>query len=316
MGPDASPDIRRQAAAVVTGGAGFVGHHLVGALVEQGTRVLVVDDLSSGQAARLPGNVELAALDLVTGDLGGVIHSWRPSVVYHLAAQVSVPRSQADPQHDLLVNGLGTLRLLDAAKVAGVDRFVFTSSGGAIYGETTGAAAEDAPERPESFYGMHKLLAERYVAASGMSFAIARPSNIYGPGQISGGDGAVVPTFVDAFRGGGHLVIHGDGTQSRDFVYVVDVVEALRLMGDGNQSGTWNVSSGEPTSILGLADTLEGLMGVRPERRFVPRRVGDVHTSLLANRRLRQLGWRHRFGLDDGLKAVLGLSMADRHDNR
>lgn len=307
MGPTSTDDFAPSVTVVVTGGAGFVGHHLVAALIGQGARVAVIDDLSTGAADRLPPEAELVTLDLVTGELTNMMRAWRPSIVYHLAAQVSVPWSQADPERDLRVNGLGTLRLLEAARVARADRFVFMSSGGAIYGETTGAATEDAPERPESFYGMHKLLAERYVAASGSSYAIARPSNIYGPGQSSGGDGAVVPVFIDAIRGGGPVVVHGDGTQTRDFIYVADVVEALQAIATAKTPGTWNVSSGEATSVLELAETLEELTGVRVERTFMPRRAGDVHTSLLANQRLMQLGWTRRYTLDDGLRCVLGL---------
>ena len=290
---------------VVTGGAGFIGHHLVRDLVAGGASVLVIDDLSSGSADRLPPEVQLARIDITDGDVRTAIGDWQPSTVFHLAAQVSVPRSEADPEHDVRVNALGTLRVLAAARDAGVRRVVFTSSGGAVYGETHGAATEASPEQPASYYGMHKLLAERYAATSGLSYAIARPSNVYGPGQAAGGDGAVVPAFVGAIRAGRPLTIYGDGTQSRDFVYVDDVVAALKAMGDSTRLGVWNVSSAEPTTVLELVQALEELTGQPLERVFLPPRPGDVHTSLISSTRLRELGWSPRSTLRDGLTRLL-----------
>ncbi|HEY0444516.1 MAG TPA: NAD-dependent epimerase/dehydratase family protein [Candidatus Limnocylindrales bacterium] len=290
---------------VVTGGAGFVGHHLVAALVSGGARVLVIDDLSTGRADRLPPDVELERLDIVTGDLGAPMRAWRPSLIYHLAAQASVPASEAFPERDLQVNGVGTLRIVAAARASGVGRIVFTSSGGAVYGDTGTPATERSPARPTSVYGIHKLLAEQYLSRSGIATAIARPSNIYGPGQDARGEGAVVASFIAAARVGGPIVIHGDGSQERDFVHVLDVVAALIALGAESASGIWNVSFGTSTAIVDLASAVERIAGRGLQRQFGPLRAGDVHVSRIRSRALRRLGWAPRIRLEDGLRGLL-----------
>ena len=290
---------------LVTGGAGFIGHHLVGALAARGAEVLVIDDLSAGREERLPPSVRLERLDIVSHDLRATLGRWRPATVFHLAAQVSVPRSEESPEHDLLVNGLGTLRLVTAAQATGVGRIVFTSSGGAVYGETPTAATEDSPTRPDSAYGVHKLLAERYVVRSGISHGIARPSNVYGRGQDAVGEGAVVAAFASAAHDRRPLVIHGDGTQERDFLHVADLVEGLLVLGASTASGTWNVSAGASTSIQELASIIERIAGRALTRSPGPRRPGDIHLSRISSDRLRNLGWVPRVTLEDGLRRLV-----------
>ena len=229
---------------VVTGGAGFVGHHLVAALTGRGSTVLVLDDLSTGRADRLDPSVALEQVDICADALAPTIKAWKPSGIFHLAAQASVPLGEAHPELDLRVNGAGTLRLVAAARAARVDRIVFTSSGGAVYGERRTHASESSPLRPGSVYGIHKLLGEHYVRNSKVAHAIARPSNVYGPGQDANGEGAVVAAFMEALRAGRPLIIHGDGSQERDFLYVSDLVEALLLLGSMRRIGTWNVAAG------------------------------------------------------------------------
>ena len=290
---------------VVTGGAGFIGHHLVRALEERGDEVLVIDDLSGEIRGGLRPDTRLERLDITRAELRHPIARWRPSVVFHLAAQVSVARSMQDPEHDLEVNAIGTLRVLEAARSAGVPRFVFTSSGGAIYGDTEIPATETSPSKPLSYYGIHKLLAERYVRWSGIDHAIARPSNVYGPDQPAGGEGAVIAAFVSAAQDSSTLVIHGDGTQRRDFLHVADLVSALLLLGNCSESGTWNVSSRVATSVLDLAGLLEQLTGRPLKITHGSRRPGDVNESCLTSDRLRQLGWAPRVSLVDGLRQLL-----------
>lgn len=296
------PDVSRVA---VTGGAGFIGHHLVRALQDRGDEVLVIDDLSGEIRGGLRPDTRLERLDITRDDLGRPIAHWRPSVLYHLAAQVSVPRSMQDPQRDLEVNGIGTLRVVEAARAAGVPRLVFTSSGGAIYGDTGQPATETSPSKPLSYYGVHKLLAEQYVRWSGIGHAIARPSNVYGPGQSADGEGAVIAAFVSEARQSSTLVIHGDGRQRRDFLHVDDLVSALLLLGDCGETGTWNVSSGVATSVLELARLLEQLTGRPLDIRHGDRRPGDVNDSCLASNLLRELGWVPRVSLKDGLGQLL-----------
>ncbi len=227
-------------------------------------------------------------------------------VVFHLAAQASVPRSIESPLHDLAVNVVGTNRVATAARLAGTERLVFVSSGGAIYGETHRPATETARAAPSSYYGIHKLAAEGHVALAGLPYAIARPSNIYGPRQASGLEGAVVASFVALALAGQALTIDGDGGQTRDFVHVTDVVDALvRLADPVAPSGTWNVAAGRRTSIAALADTVERAAGVRLGRVHRPVRAGDVRDSAVSAARLRALGWRPAFTLDRGIRELL-----------
>ena len=291
---------------VVTGGAGFVGGHLVDRLVADGWSVLVIDDLSTGRAANLPDDVRLERLDVSIDDLDGTVRAWHPSVVFHLAAQASVPRSIESPLHDLAVNVIGTNRVATAARLAGAERLVFVSSGGAIYGETRRPAIETARAAPSSYYGIHKLAAEGHVVLAGLPYAIARPSNIYGPRQASGLEGAVVASFVALALAGQALTIDGDGGQTRDFVHVTDVVGALvRLADPATPSGTWNVAAGRRTSITALADTVERAAGVRLGRIHRPVRSGDVRDSAVSAARLRALGWRPAISLDRGIRELL-----------
>lgn len=289
----------------VTGGAGFIGHHLVRALQDQAVDVLVIDDLSTAVPGGLRPGTPFAQLDVSRDDVSSVLTSWRPSIVYHLAAQVSVPRSMQDPERDLEINAIGTLRVIESARSAGVGRLVFVSSGGAIYGETSTPANESTPPAPRSYYGAHKLLAEQYVSWSGLSHAIARPSNVYGPDQPFSGEGAVIAAFVAAARASAPLVIHGDGRQRRDFVHVDDVVSALVLLGAHGESGVWNVSSEVTTSVLELAELVQELTGRTLAVTHGDRRPGDVTDSSLTSHRLLQLGWAPQVGLEHGLVQLL-----------
>ena len=295
--------------AIVTGGAGFIGSHLVRRLRSEGWAVLVVDDLSTGRSDRLPADVTLEIRDISADDLETPFRSWRPDAVFHLAAQSSVPASQADPLRDLAVNVIGTHRVTGAARMAGAAALVFVSSGGAIYGETPRAATERTLPAPASYYGVHKLAAEGHVAVSGMPHAIVRPANVYGPGQTAGVDGAVVASFLDQAAAGGPLRIHGDGEQSRDFVHVEDAVDALvlvaRLRSEGGGDAVWNVASGRAVTIRALADAVEAAAARSLGRTSLPRRSGDVTRSLLSPARLRSAGWHPSIALDDGLRGLV-----------
>ena len=291
-----------QRRAIVTGGAGFIGSHLVERLLADGTAVLVVDDLSSGTRERVPAGVRLERLDIAGDEIDRVFGDWRPDVVFHLAAQASVPMSIQAPLRDLAVNVTGTHRVAAAARTAGARRLVFVSSGGAIYGETSRAATETTLPAPRSYYGVHKLAAEGHVALAGLPYAIARPSNVYGPGQGAGLEGAVVAAFLDQAASTGVLRVHGDGLQTRDFVHVEDVVGALlRLSEPDTASGTWNVASGRSGTILDLARTVERALGRPLGREFAPARPGDVRHSAASAARLKALGWRPSTSLASGI---------------
>lgn len=290
----------------MTGGAGFVGSHLVERLVRDDVSVLVIDDLSTGRAENLAADVALEQVDIATGELAPVFRSWRADVVFHLAAQASVPLSIKDPLRDLAVNVIGTHRVALAARDSGAERLVFVSSGGAIYGETTRPATERTRPTPSSYYGVHKLAAEGHVSLAGISFAIARPSNIYGPIQTGGLDGAVVAAFVEAASATGSVRIDGDGSQTRDFVDVRDAVDGLvRLADPRTPDGIWNIASGRRISIAELADLVEGGLGRPVRRHYAPSRVGDVRHSAISAARLRRLGWRPARRLEDGVRELI-----------
>ena len=215
--------------ALVTGGAGFIGGHVVARLVRDGWETAVLDDFSSGSRDGVPPEAEVCEVDVADARATDEIVRLRPEVIVHAAAQVSVARSMVDPGEDWRVNVLGTQRVIEGARRVGA-RVVFLSSGGAIYGNTEGAD-EDALPSPMSYYAVHKYVAERYLALSGVSYAIARLANAYGPGQRAGLEGGVVAVFAEALASGEPITIHGSGDQRRDFVHVDDIVEALA--GDG-----------------------------------------------------------------------------------
>jgi len=296
----------RRPRAIVTGGAGFVGSHLVDRLVAEGFAVLVVDDLSTGSARNVPEAAQLERRDVASAELDAVFRSWSPAVVFHLAAQASVALSVREPLRDAEVNVIGTHNVARAAHYAGARRLVFVSSGGAVYGETRRAATELTLPAPISYYGVHKLAAEGHVSLAGVSFSIVRPSNVYGPRQVGGLEGAVVAAFLEQACTHGTLEIHGAGGQTRDFVHVRDVVESLwRLSHPAAPVGIWNVSSGRSITIVGLADSVERAVGHPLPRRHLVRRPGDVERSAISAARLRGLGWRPIVRLSVGLGELL-----------
>jgi UDP-glucose 4-epimerase len=288
----------------VTGGAGFIGSHLVDALVGSGRDVVVVDDLSSGSPSNLPADVRLIRADIADPATIGLIASERPALVIHAAAQVSVPRSMSDPARDRAVNLLGTEHVIEGARRARAARFVFVSSGGAVYGEAELATEDDAPA-PASYYGVHKLAAEGYVRISGLSHGVARLPNVYGPRQRSDLEGGVVAIFGEALRDARPVTIFGSGDQVRDFLYVEDAVAGILAIAGAIADGTWNVSTGQQTSVRALLGELEALTGRRAALRHEPARSGDVISSCLSSARIRtELGWVPRFSLRDGLAAT------------
>ena len=299
-------DASRRPRAIVTGGAGFIGSHLVDRLLAEGVAVLVVDDLSSGDPGNVAAGARLEQLDIVGEDLEQLFGRWDPAIVFHLAAQVSVGRSLEDPLRDLAVNVIGTHRVATAARTSGAGRLVFVSSGGAVYGETSRPASERTPPAPASYYGIHKLAAEGHIQLAGVPSAILRPSNVYGPRQRAGLEGAVVASFIQQALMGDRLTIHGDGAQTRDFVHVRDVADALWKLGrPGVQRGIWNVAAGKNTTIIELAGIVEEACGHQLTREHGPRRSGDVTCSAISAFRLRKLGWRPSVGLSDGIAELL-----------
>ena len=291
---------------LVTGGAGFIGSHVVDALVARGDRVTVIDDLSTGRRENVPEGATLH-VDSITDPLavGHILATDRPDVVFHLAAQVDVRRSVTDPAHDLAVNVGGTLTVLEAARAAGVRHVVFASTGGAIYGEADEVPTpEDAPQRPLAPYGQAKLAAEGYLRVlgdlHGIGVTALRFANVYGPRQDPLGEGGVCAIFCGAAVAGRGVTIFGSGEQTRDFVYVADVVDACLRAAEGAPFGPFNVGTGVETSVRELAERL----GVGAEH--APGRPGEVERSCLdAARAGRELGWRAATGLKAGLEKTM-----------
>jgi UDP-glucose 4-epimerase len=291
--------------AVVTGGAGFIGSHLVDALVARGDDVLVVDDLSTGRRERL--NPDARFLELDIRDWEGVAGAWtadRPEVCFHLAAQADVRVSVADPGRDAAVNVLGTINVLRASHDHET-QVVFSSTGGAIYGECEEPAPETAPREPISPYGTSKLAGEEYLAMAnrlyGESHVALRFGNVYGPRQDPHGEAGVVAIFLGRLAEGQPPRIFGDGRQTRDYVYVGDVVRATMLAA-GQDGGVFNVGTGTETSVLDLAAACTRVSGVELEPAFEPARLGELQRSVLdPSLAERELGFRAEVDLEAGL---------------
>ncbi len=297
---------------LVTGGAGFIGSHVVETLLQDGWRVAVMDDLSGGDRANLPVGVPFFACDIADPALMQIFAAGAFDAVIHCAAQTSVPHSVADPAFDRQVNLIGTENVVRCAKASDVGRFVFFSSGGAVYGDTAVRADETTLPAPLSPYGVHKLAAEGYVALSGLSYAILRPANVYGPRQRVGTDGGVIATFVDLLSRGESLHVNGDGEQVRNFVFVADVAAAVRSALSWNCSGIWNVASGAETTVNDLAWYVGQALGVAPTVEYGPARAGDVRISRLSNERIIRQGlWRPEYTLAQGLAAMVAARTAD-----
>ena len=291
----------------VTGGAGFIGAQTCRALLEAGHRVTAVDDLSHGRREALPPGVELVVLDVRAPQLAEELAGRKPDAVLHLAAQMDVRRSVADPVHDASVNVLGTVNALEAASRAGARRFVFASSGGAVYGEQSEfPAREEHPRRPASPYGVSKLCGEEYLELKrrgGLSAASLRYANVYGPGQDPLGEAGVVAIFLHRMLSGGEPVINGDGEQTRDFVYVDDVARANLLALTGSAGGPLNVGTGCETSVNELARKLARAAGYGRPIAHAPPAPGEQRRSCIDPGAARaRLGWEPSVGLDEGLQ--------------
>jgi UDP-glucose 4-epimerase len=305
--------------ALVTGGAGFIGSNLVDALLADGAEVTVVDDLSTGRRQNLDdalaAGAQLAELDIREGAaLSELFAERRPEVVFHLAAQIDVRRSVADPAFDASINVGGTANVLEAARLAGTGRVVFVSTGGAIYGEGDGQRLplpEGAPIAPLSPYGQSKFAAEGYVALYqrlyGLSGVSLRLGNVYGPRQDPLGEAGVIAIFCGRLRAGERPTVYGDGRQTRDYIYVGDVVAAALAAARSEATGPINVGTGVETDVLELAarlGELDGSSGFQPE--LAPARTGEVQrVSIDPARAERELGWRAGTSLEEGLRLTL-----------
>ena len=307
---------------LVTGGAGFIGSHLVDAFVAAGDRVVVVDNLSSGSKANLAdaiaGGATLHEIDVTdAASLLALAEQERPEVVIHLAAQIDVRVSVADPAWDAQINVIGTINTLQAALAAGSKRLVLASTGGAIYGDVeTIPTPESTPALPLAPYGTSKLCAETFLAlysrTSGLSTVALRFANVYGPRQDSLGEAGVVAIFAGAALADKPLTIFGDGRQTRDYIYVGDVVAALVAAANNTVTGAINIGTGRETSVLDLALAVDAAVG-RPTTtpQHHPARPGEVARSCLdPTLAAKLLGWAAEVALNDGITRTVGAMAA------
>ncbi len=305
--------------ALVSGGAGFIGSHLVDRLVEEGYRVVVIDNLSTGKLKNLNPSAVFHHVDITDPGVTEVFKREQPELVFHLAAQTSVNRSTRDPFNDCQINVLGTVRLLEAARRCGIVKFVYSSSGGALYGDPdVNPCTEDYPIAPVSPYGLSKYQGELelqlYSRLYRLRYTSLRYGNVYGPRQDPMGEAGVVAIFSQAMLGKNQPLIFGDGEQSRDFVYVDDVVEAnMRAIHRGDGMAL-NIGTGEGTTINSVYDLLQDITGYHWPAERRPARAGDVYQIFLdSSKAAREAGWAPQVSLAEGLaKTVESMSQTTR----
>jgi UDP-glucose 4-epimerase len=293
---------------LVTGGAGFIGSHVVDAYVADGHNVVVVDDLSSGQREIVHPKAEFYQIDVRDSGISQILKRHSIEVVNHLAAQMDVRRSVADPLFDAGVNVLGGLNVFESARLAGVKKFIFSSTGGAIYGDQeTFPADENHPTRPLSPYGITKLATEKYLyfykEAYGIDHVVLRYANVYGPRQNPHGDAGVVAIFAEKMLHHETPVINGDGTQTRDYTYVDDVVKANLLALGYAGSNVFNVGTGIETDVNELYRRLRDLLNPSCPEIHGPPKGGEQSRSVIDYRKIqRECGWSPSVDLLNGLK--------------
>jgi UDP-glucose 4-epimerase len=296
--------------ALVTGGAGFIGSHVVDALIEHGLDVVVLDDLSTGSLENVNDRATFIQGSICDSRLECLIANEKPSYVFHLAAQINLRDSIKDPCHDAHVNIQGSLNLIDACARNDVKKFIFSSTGGAIYSEIASLPWNEASKAlPASPYGLSKLTVERYLklyqGLYGLQSVCLRYSNVFGPRQNSKGEAGVVSIFIDRIREEKDIVIFGDGNQTRDFVYVSDVAFANVMALQENFRGTFNVSTGKAASVNKIARLLLDVMGSTVGIRHEQPVLGELRHSILDSGKLQKFGWEPRIKLSKGIKKTV-----------
>ena len=296
---------------LVTGGAGFIGSHVAAAYLRDGHRVVVLDDLSTGSRERVPDGARFVEGDLTTMDVAALLRAEKIGVVNHHAAQIDLRASVRDPVWDARINVVGSLRLFEACREAGARRIVFSSTGGAIYGEPEGEKADEShPTNPVSPYGVAKLSVEKYLhfyrVEHGFQTVVFRYANVYGPGQSGRGEAGVVAIFAERMLGGQAPAIHGDGEQTRDYVHVADCVEANRRALGTGASGVWNVGTGVETSVNRIEELIRRSISGAPRAVHDAAAPGEQRRSVLdGGKLLRELGIEGYTPLERGLASTI-----------
>ncbi len=293
---------------VVTGGAGFIGSQVADALIAEGNHVEIIDNLFTGRKENIPDKAVFHEIDIRDSKVGRIFEQGKFDAMYHLAAQMDVRKSVADPAFDADANILGGINLLQACKKHNVAKVIFASTGGAIYGEQEKFPAdENHPQNPKSPYGISKLAFEKYLQfyhwEHGLNFVALRYANVYGPRQRGDGEAGVVAIFFSRLLKGEKAVVFGDGKQTRDFVFVGDVVKANVLALDYDRCGAFNVGTGIETDINELFDTIKDIVGSSQERIHEPALPGEQRRSVIDNSLIKKnLGWKQNYDLRKGLE--------------
>ncbi|MEX0685058.1 MAG: NAD-dependent epimerase/dehydratase family protein [Balneolales bacterium] len=292
---------------LVSGGGGFIGSHIVDALLTEGHTVHVIDDLSGGFVRNLNPKAIFHKVDIRSDEVADIWKEHRFEVLYHCAAQMDVRRSVADPIFDADINILGFLNLLESGRTNGLKKVIFSSTGGAIYGEPDYTPQdEDHPTRPMSPYGITKLTTENYLSfykdTHGIDFVVLRYANVYGPRQNAHGEAGVVAIFTERMLAETTCFINGDGSQTRDYVYVGDVVQANIKALDYAGNGVFNVGTGVETSVLDLFLSLKEITGSSIPQKHADGKPGEQQRSVVDTRKIqKELGWQQTYDLEAGL---------------
>lgn len=293
---------------IVTGGAGFIGSHVVDAYLEMGCEVLVLDNLSTGKIENVNPGAKFLRVDIRSKEVEDIIKDFRPHLVNHHAAQINLRKSVEEPIYDADVNIMGLLNLMEAMRKCGVKRLIFSSTGGAIYGERDDLpCSEEHFPNPISPYGIAKFSCEMYIRfyekVCGFKPAILRYGNVYGPRQDPSGEAGVIAIFLTKMLKGEDVVIFGDGNQTRDYIYVGDVVKINVLLLENERTGVYNVGTGRETSVNELYEMLKSITGIKVGVRYAPRREGELSRSALECRKAKlELNWTPSISLEEGLR--------------
>jgi len=296
---------------LITGGAGFIGSHLVDRLIKEGRKVVVIDNLSTGKKENLNPRAKLDKIDICSPKISQIFQKEKPEIIFHLAAQIDVRKSVENPQESAKVNILGSLNILENCKKFKVKKIIFASTGGAIYGEAKIIPTpEDYPTNSFSPYGIEKLTIEKYLDYYWKIFKIPhltlRLANVYGPRQNSKGEAGAVAVFCDKMLSGGQPIINGSGNQTRDFVFVEDVIEANILALKKNTVGVFNIGSGRETDIITIFKKIRNLTSSKCREIHGPEKPGEQKRSCLDwSKAKKELKWNPRYDIEKGLREAV-----------
>lgn len=292
---------------IVTGGAGFIGSHLVDRLIEEGNEVTVIDNLSTGKIENLNPKASFYNVDICDTKVKEIFEKEKPEMVFHLAAQISVRNSVDDPANDARINILGSLNIIENSKTQKIKKFVFISTGGVMYGDATVIPTpESYPAQPHCPYGVGKLSVEYYLNyynnVFGLGYVALRLGNVYGPRQDKNGEAGVVAIFCGKMLTGKNCIINGDGLQTRDYVYIKDIVDGITLASKGDKTGTYNIGTGIETDVNTIYSNLQTILSFNNEAVHGPAKAGDHRRgSLDASKAKNDLKWQPKYDIGKGL---------------